>query len=62
MVVVTAMAAFAIIAKSIEVAIACITFAGGCVGVSVFDRARREVEKAMTPEPEPGHFDKGRES
>ncbi len=49
MLVVTAMAAFAIVTKSIEVALACITFAGGCVGISVFDRARREVEAAMSP-------------
>jgi len=49
MVVVTAMAAYAIAAKSTEVALACITFAGGCIGISVFDRARREVEEALTP-------------
>lgn len=49
MVIVTAMATFAILAKSIEVALACITFAGGCVGISVFDRAKREVEKALEP-------------
>lgn len=47
--IVTAMAVYAIVAKSTEVALACITFAGGCVGISVFDRARREVEKAMAP-------------
>lgn len=52
MVVVTAMAAYAILAKSTEIALACITFAGGCIGISVFDRARREVEKAMVPSDE----------
>lgn len=49
MLVVTAMAVYAIMTKSTEVALACITTAAACIGVSVFDRARREVEKAMTP-------------
>lgn len=49
LIMVTAMAVFAILTRSIEIALACITFAGGCVGISVFDRARREVEKALTP-------------
>ena len=60
MLVVTAMAAYAIAAKSTEVALACITTAAACIGVSVFDRARREVEKAMTPSPPPPEDERGR--
>lgn len=46
MTIVAAMAAWAIIANSIAIGLACITFATGCVGVSAFGRATREFERA----------------
>lgn len=45
----TAMAVYAISEESTEVALACLTFAAGCVGFSLYDRAREEVERAMVP-------------
>ncbi len=51
MAIATAMAVFAIVTESIEIGLACITFAGGCVGLSVFGRATGEVEKVMAPPP-----------
>ncbi len=52
MVLVTAMAIYGVVTKSTEVVLACIAFAGGCVGISVHERARGEMRRAMEPPPE----------
>ncbi len=49
LVIVAAMAIYGMATGSKEILLALIPFAAGCIGISVFERARREVEKALAP-------------
>ncbi len=50
LVIVTAITAYAIVAKSSEILLAVLALAGGAVGIGgYFEKARRHVEDAITP-------------